>query len=245
MALQRNSIPRTHLVLGLLFLALMLLAPAGPASAAQSIRREPVPDPAAPAAPASLRAFVTSWYVHGMPWAQARAYGTEAVPELIQMLNDSAMEPHWAKVVYVLGCIGDGSAKQPLIEFMQQQKGEVSADAFRGVLGVPCAMGQIAQHDNQSLDLLMNLATRTDQGQSLGLTLSYGRYHGDALGEVLGRMALQGLGASGRPEALTVLQNLLADRTLRTDWLDNVSEAITLNQQVQSVGPQRLWGEVR
>src|SRR5438552_4936182 len=38
-----------------------------------------------------LKSFVTQWYVHGTPYAEAHAYGPGAIPELVSMLHDPAM----------------------------------------------------------------------------------------------------------------------------------------------------------
>jgi len=91
-----------------------------------------------------LRTFVTAPHFHGLPYVEAHAYGSQAIPELAAMLKDPSMEPHWAKVVATLGCIEDASAVQPLIEFLKRYQSPVSADAFRALLSVLPALGQIA-----------------------------------------------------------------------------------------------------
>jgi hypothetical protein len=193
-----------------------------------------------------LKTFVTDWYVHGTPYAEARAYGPQAIPELVAMLHDPAMEPHWVKVVYTLGCIGDPSAVQPLMDFLKGFHGEVSVDAFRGALGVLPALGSIANGgDGPSIRILEDFVQPTALA-TYGLDFSYGRYHGDALSEVLGRMSIMGLGFSGRPESLTLLNQMFDDHSLRADWVDNVSEAININSRIASLGPARVYaGEGR
>ncbi len=91
-----------------------------------------------------LRTFVTTVHIHGLPYAEAHAYGPQAVPELVAMLKDPSLEPYWTNIVATLGCIEDASAVQPLMDFMKRQRGEISADAFRAVLSVLPGIGQIA-----------------------------------------------------------------------------------------------------
>ena len=82
-------------------------AVAGPTRAQAPAEDAQAPTEDAQAPTEDLRAFVTKWYVHGTPYAEARAYGPGAIPDLVAMLHDPEMEPHWVKVVYTLGCIGD------------------------------------------------------------------------------------------------------------------------------------------
>lgn len=192
-----------------------------------------------------LRTFVTEWYVHGTPYAEARAYGTTAIPQLVAMLNDPEMEPHWVKVVYTLGCIGDPSAIQPLMGFLGGLHGEISVDAFRGALGVLPAIGSIANGgDDAALRILTDFVQPTAPA-TYGVDFSYGRYRGDALTEVLGRMSIMGLGFSGRPESLDLLNRMFDDHSLRADWMDNVSEAININSRISTLGPTRVYAGER
>jgi HEAT repeat protein len=192
-----------------------------------------------------LRTFVTSWYVHGLPCGQAHAYGPEAVPELVAMLDDPVLEPHWTKVVATLGCIRDASAVEPLMAFLQRQQGEVSADAFRASLGVLLAIGQIAAGGDKTALAIVTDFVHSDGCAEHGVGLAYARYRDDALSEVMGRMAINALGLSGRPQALALLKRMGNDPTLRSDWLDNVEEAITLNERVRSLGPTKAFAEER
>lgn len=193
--------------------------------------------------PVDLRALVTRWSVHGIPYAEAKALGVGAIPELVSMLKDAGMEEHRAKVIWVLGCIGDSSATSPLIDFLKRQQGEISVAEFRGALAVLPSLGHIARGgDAVALETLTRF-TRPDAWQEAGLAFSYGRYKGEALGEVLGRTAIQGLGIAGTPAAFAVLDALNQSPDLRPDWRDNVEEAIQLNTRVAQLGPDRAFAE--
>ncbi len=203
----------------------------------------PTDPTAAQVPPVDLRTFVTSLHSHGLPYSEAHAYGPQAVPDLVAMLRDPALEPHWTKIVATLGCIEDASAVQPLMDFMRRQQGEISADAFRAVLSVLTAIGQIAYRgDPPALKIITDFV---DPGAytSYGIGFVYSRYHDDALAEVLGRMDIMALGESGRPEALALLKGMLNDPALRKDWRDNVTEAIDLNVKMSSLGPEKVFGK--
>jgi hypothetical protein len=194
--------------------------------------------------PVDIRTFVTRSPVNGLPYAQSRAYGTPAIPELFAMLRDRSMEDHWDKIIYVLGCIGDPSATGGLLDFLKSQHGEISVQAFKATLAVLPSLGHIARGgDNVAFTTLVDY-TRPDQWEKAGLAFSYSRYRGEALGEVLARTAIQGLGIAGTPEALGVLNDLGSDLALRPDWRDNVEEAVNLNIRVSLLGADGAFGKV-
>jgi hypothetical protein len=195
--------------------------------------------------PVDLKTFVTRTPVDGIPYAQAHAYGSQAIPELLTMLRDRSMEEYWDKIIFVLGCIGDPAVNGPLLDFLKSQQGEISVQAFRATLAVLPALGHVARGgDSAALTAIADF-TQVDQWQRAGLNFSYGRYRGTALGEVLGRTAIQGLGIAGTSEALGVLQYLGSDVTLRPDWRDNVDEAVGLNIRVGLLGAERAFQRVQ
>lgn len=212
---------------------------------AEAAESQQPPRAAAEAPSVDLKTFVTSWYSHGLPCTDAHAYGPQAIPELVTMLDDPSLEPHWVKIVGTLGCIRDASAVQPLMKFVKRQRGEISVDAFRAVLGVLPAIGQIASSGDRLALKTVTDFVDPDACKTYGIGFAYGRYHDDALAEVLGRMAINGLGVSGQPEALAELNRMMSAPTLRKDWRDNVEEAISLNERVNTLGPAKAFGEER
>jgi hypothetical protein len=195
-------------------------------------------------APVDIRTFVMRTPVNGLPYAEARAYGSPAIPALLAMLRDRSMEEHWDRIVYVLGCIGDPAATGPLLDFLKSQQGEVSVQTFRATLAVLPSLGHIARSgDNVALTALVDF-TRADHWEKAGLAFSYSRYQGAALGEVLGRTAIQGLGIAGTAEALSTLYSIGSDPSARPDWRDNVEEAVNLNIRVSLLGADNVFGKV-
>src|SRR5215471_10381125 len=144
--------------------------------------------------PVDLRTFVTSTYSHGLPYVDAHAYGVAAVPSLVAMLDDRSLEPHWAKIVVTLGFIEDPSAVQPLMDFMKRQTGAITADAFRAILSVLPAVGQIAYRGDPTALEIITAFVDPAAYRSYGIDFVYSRYHDEAIGEVLGRADIMALG---------------------------------------------------
>lgn len=211
-----------------------LLAPALGVAMSVPLAAQPA-DASSPA-----RAFVTVHYFEGVPFVEARALGREALPDLYAVLQDRELETYWANTVGVIGMIGDPSSVEPLLAFLAGLSGEVSVDAFRAALQVMPALGHL--HRSGSADALGVLENHTDDEywRRADLRMRYGRYADAALGEVMGRMAILGLGVAGTPEAAAHLASLDTP-SLRPDWTDNVSEALVMNARIRSKGADAVF----
>jgi hypothetical protein len=190
-----------------------------------------------------VRTFVTRLYYEGISFKDAASYGGGEMPELSDMLMDDTLEEYWGNIVFVIAVIGDPSATTTLLDFFDRLSGEVSAHALRASFGVFQGLGHLARNgDEQAMAVLLDFGRPDFDWQSTGnFDFSYGRYGGGILAEVTSRFALQGLAISGSREALDALNALDADPNLRTDWRDNVEEAITLNSRIQSEGPANVF----
>lgn len=196
---------------------------------------------AAPSQPATE--MVQRIHIHGVPYESARALGPAAVPELLALMGDPEFDRFRTNIVTTLGFIGDPSAVAPLIEFVREPRGEVSVHTFRAVLVTFQALGHLAQSgDARALEFLIAWSNEA-HWRSTDLSFSYRAYRDERLGEVLGRMSIQGLGISGRPEAYRALRDL-ARGDLRVDWHDNVGEAMELNGRVAVEGARAVFSEV-
>lgn len=193
-----------------------------------------------------LKDFVTKDYIHGIPYAKAKSFGPQALPELFSMLNDPKYEQFRVNIVATVGMIGDESAFNPLKEYFENQKGEISESTFVSLLVVFQSLGHIGQSGNA--DVIAYLAQWTDPGhwKEAGLNFTFQNYRDRAMAEVLGRLAIQGLGITGKPEAINILDNLNnSANTLKTnynwDWSDNIEEAITLNKRIYTQGAEKVF----
>jgi hypothetical protein len=198
---------------------------------------------AGPARSQPATEMVQRIYVHGVPSESARALGPAAVPELVALLGDPELDEFRMNIVATLGYIGDPAAIDPLMEFVRGLNGEISVHTFRAVLTTFQALGHLSQAgDARALQLLIDGSDEAHWA-SAGLSFSYRVYRDERLGEVLGRMSVQGLGISGRPEAYRALRDL-ASGDLREDWYDNVGEAMELNGRVAVEGARAVFSEV-
>jgi hypothetical protein len=190
-----------------------------------------------------IRSFVTRIYPHGIPYLEAKSYGHEAVPELVKMLNDSEMEYYHANIILTLGMIGDTVSINHLKEFLASQEDEISPSSFTAVLALFQALGYLAQNGSDEAVKILSNWTRQDYWKYAKLNFSYKHYNDGILGEVFGRLAIQGLGMSGRSEARQILESLRKDKNLRSDWADNVTEALNLNLRVNEEGAEKVFGQ--
>jgi len=196
-----------------------------------------------------VKTFVTRQYTHGMPYEEAKAYGPKALPELKMMLKNLAYEESRPNIVSLMGRIGDKAAIDPLMSFLYEQKGEVNYSTFIAVLATFQALGFIAQNNDEALQILSNWSS-TDYMQKMGLNISFENYKGDRMATLLSRMAIQGLGVSGRVEALTLLQNIgnpagTKRSRFNSELNADLKSAIELNRQVRTQGVTRTFGKSR
>jgi len=189
-----------------------------------------------------LDTFVTRTYFDGVPLGEAQAYGPEAIPRLAELLRDPSMEPHWGNIVVTIGAIGDPSGTEVLLGFLKGLDGEVPVTTFRAALLAMPALGHIARGGSPAALEALTRHVRPDGWREEGLRFSYRKYSGDALGEVFGRMAIQGLGFIPSAEARSILRGIQRSKTMRPDWTDNVSEALVLSTRVQKEGAERVFG---
>ncbi|MEL6863231.1 MAG: hypothetical protein AAFP19_02380 [Bacteroidota bacterium] len=196
----------------------------------------------------TLEEFVSGQYIHGISYEKAQSYGTDAVPQLLEMLDNPKYDAARVNIVTVLGYIGEESAWLPLVQYFERQNGEVSESTFISLLVVFQSLGHLSQQGNPAILQYLAKWTEADQWRRSALRFSHKKYRGQQLGEVIGRLAIQGLGISGRPEALAVLTNLQAQTSrlyadFKWEWSDNVEEAMSLNKVIQQSGVASVFGD--
>lgn len=190
--------------------------------------------PAEPLAAADVIPFVKTLHIHGIPYEQARQFGPEAVPILLDLLADPENAPYATNIVVTLGFMGYPSARQPLLDYLTQTQGEVSLEQYRALTSVPYALSQLAhQGDVSALTFLLQAS---DPGYWNGSRLPW-TYNGQAQSLELYRQVLLGLGVSGLPQAQTRLAEIATQGSLSAQ-ADNeaLQQALALNQRVQQEG---------
>ena len=196
------------------------------------LQRSQEPVPAAPAFQRSpeVEAFIRQHYIHAIPYAEGRALGGSAVPTLLELLGDAREDDYLANTVLVLGLVGGPDVTPALVDVLERRyMGAVPHWQYLGLLTVNVALGNLANRgDAGALGYLVQGADPAFWGDRVAWsqeTMTRGE-----LQDLLAKMAIFGLGLSGKPAALSRLQELSqpGDDSFR----DNVAEAIELHGRI-------------
>lgn len=195
--------------------------------------------------PTDLKTFVTRTYFHGMPYLEAKAYGPKAIPQLQNMLIDLNYEEYRPNIVSMIGRIGDAKGIKPLKDYLYSLKGEISYSTFISMLAIFQSLGYIAQSGNQEAIKMLTEWSDPDYYSKSGLSFTYGNYKGSLMGSSISSIAIQGLGISGRPEALNVLKQMDNPRSIknRQNLSSSVKSAIQLHNRVKLEGAAKVFGK--
>ncbi len=195
--------------------------------------------------PMDIREFVHQIYIHGVPYEQANAYDSSVVPTLIEMLNDPEEEQYWSNIVVTLGIIGDESAVEPIIEFINRgQEGEISPIHYRAKRSAIMALGYLINKtgNERALNFLTtSLNPQVWNERDLSGDSPFAETTEDR-NEDLSKYAVLGLALSGHPQAEEALRSLQAPSDVpavedfRTEVAEVVDEALETRQRVSEMG---------
>jgi len=156
--------------------------------------------------PTDIKEFVQRVYIHGVPYAEASKYDASVVPTLLKMLQDPKEQKHWSNIVATLGMIGDDSAVEPVIAFIERSKqGTPNRDQRRARTSAMMALGYLVNKsgNRRALDYLitnLTLPVRTE---------GFLAEQFDATAErKLNKNAVRGLALSGHPKATEALKSI-------------------------------------
>ena len=181
-----------------------------------------------------VRTFLETPSPYGVTYFAAKDLGADAIPLLIQTLHNPAASEHWEKTVYALGIIGDSSARQPLINFLESGRGRVSDVEYQAKRGVPVALGYILNQskDEKILDYLTggvqtSVWERRIHWTSKALPTNVAR------NTYLTRKSILALGIAGTVESKTALSNHHCAIDEKCVFRDVMTQAIALNSKMQ------------
>ncbi|MGQ0621595.1 MAG: hypothetical protein ACT4QA_17035 [Panacagrimonas sp.] len=171
--------------------------------------------------PLRLSRFVAQTFIHGVPYDQARAYGSAAVPELISILRDPLQEASWSNAAVMLGMIGDQAAVEAVIDFIREP-GRGAMTKLRGKArgSAVMALGYAAHQGNETA--LWYLMDSAMPGKWRERALAQVDDANPETAQRLTRKAMLGLALSGRAEALAVIRTLKPSAAMDADLLDTV-----------------------
>ena len=228
------------------FCTLALVAISIASGSAQT--RSVLPTQTDAAAPNTPQEFVAQTFIHGVPFDQARALGPAAVPVLTKLLQQeaqragSAEEPTLANIAVTLGILGDPSSVDPLINFIQSGSGRLSRQSYAARTGAVMALGYLvnASSDARALKYLQD---RTDPASWGRRTLGWESPFAQSAGErdqQLAETAVLGLALTGKPGALTTLQQVASRTNFATPAESRVTrlaaDAVKEHQIIASEG---------
>ena len=162
--------------------------------------------------PSDIRAFVHQVYIEGVPYEDAIRFDARtAVPVLLDMLADPKEEEYWPNIVITLGMLGDETAVEPLIKFLEQDvpKERLSRNHYIAKTGVVMALGYLV-NKSRSQKALAYLTDSVRPGVWKERKLSWTPADGDAESRdlQLSKMAILGLALTGHPSAAETLRSL-------------------------------------
>ncbi len=181
--------------------------------------------------------LVFKHYMDGIPYAEAHALGSEALPYLLELLENPEVKIYWTNIIVTIGFIEDPSAVDPLIDFLERAEGEVDGASFRALLSVPYALGCIAAGGGDR-----SIAFLADTIAGSGTSTIRWHFRGKPVNDLVAKYAVMGLGVSGRPEARQLLQTLhleavkKGEQEPRRFLTDTVPQALALMERLESRG---------
>jgi hypothetical protein len=139
-------------------------------------------------------------YIDGVPYVEARDLGPEAVPYLLEIIDDETQRKHWVNAVVTIGFVASSEALAPLIEKLESAEGELDVTAFRGIASIPFTIGCIASNgDQQALDYLKaHLAPESWAGIKW-------TFRGERIPDLLVRQTIIGVAVSGHAQSAAIL----------------------------------------
>jgi hypothetical protein len=182
------------------------MAPAGATEAGQTSAIFGRTDTGGPLPP--VGDFVRQIYFDGLPLARAAGYGSDAIPVLVEILNDPEQVLYHQNAALTLGMIGETASVDPLIDYLESgaslpaDASEVeSAYSSKGRVAAVVALGYAANlsGSSEAVEALMGLV------QSGALEAAAA---GPADADRLAEYAIIALGFAGSDEAVGFLNSL-------------------------------------
>lgn len=191
--------------------------------------------------------FVSSQNIHGLPYNESKMLGENSVDILIEMLQSKKYTGHVEQnIIGALGYLGDIKAKNVLLTYVSETSGNIELKKFLSILTTFQSLGHLAQnHDSDIIEYLINWSD-PEYLDTVNLNFSVGHYSKIEILEVMGKMAIQGLGISASNQALKKLDSLLLKVSLLEEnrnwyWADNINEAIQINLQISKIGAHNYF----
>jgi hypothetical protein len=158
-----------------------------------------------------VREFVRQRFVHGVPYELAHRFPATAVPILLEMLRRPSEEAAWPNIAVTLGMIGDDSAVEPLIAFIESAgSAKLSSAHYAAKTGALMSLGYVVNKTGNR-SALAYLKAGLEPGawaERLAPSLAPFQAAVSERNRDFSKYAVFGLALSGRPEAAQALRDL-------------------------------------
>ncbi len=158
-----------------------------------------------------IEALVYTHCVDGIDYSRANALGIEAIPYLVEKLNDPEKKEFWVNIIVSLGFIEESDALPGLIEFLESAQGEVDIYTFRALLSIPFAIGCISSSGDSQAYTYLSEWIDTPQNHLVDWSFKNKNIH-----DLLSQQSIMGMAVSGLPEAKKKLTNLRHQSTTKS-----------------------------
>ena len=188
-----------------------------------------------------VRDFVTAQYYHGIPREQAAAYGPEAVPALLAVLDDPSARDSWDQVVDMLSIVGDERATPALTDFFENRfEGTVTLETFQALTQVPRALGAIASRGDPEAEEWLQRGLNPQAWTEGRVRWTIPALQSAEKPALLSKLSILGMARVGSRSSLERLQNL--QKSIETTdapalaLQPAINEAIATNELIIELG---------
>lgn len=161
---------------------------------------------AMPALPPIVSLLRRHW-VHGLPFAEVSAYGANAVPAALAMLETLADRPFWSNAVLAVGVLGNSEHVRTLVAFFQRGEGALTPSESRAKSAVLVAVGFIQSRNPSQAAQAFLLSNSNPNAVTVAWTPA-GQQDKQIASRSVARMAAVGLAYSGTAVAAARLNDI-------------------------------------
>ncbi|MDX0457587.1 matrixin family metalloprotease [Sinorhizobium medicae] len=187
--------------------------------------------------------FVTQTFAHGVPYAEARQYGSADLDEILPWLTAIDRRPYWSNIISVIGIVADGRSSGILRNhILRPATGSIDIDDYRSRVSAIISLGYVV-YGNGDHDAKAFLESRKLPSDWTGTTWKAPYHARDEERDAdLAAAAILGLGLTGDTAAyrsLLTAKDAFASNVktpLLTSLAAAVDEAIKANQLVREEG---------
>lgn len=183
--------------------------------------------------------FVAETHSNGVPYAAARAYGSEEVLYLTGVLRDPAQGTRWSVAVTVLAMIAEAEAVDAVIEFIARPDAAATDEYGRSQRNAVLSLGYAAHAG--SATALRYLVDSLQPGVWFERGVAGAEHlpslqEEDSIDRLLTEQALLGLALSGTDPAANAIREVQADRRLPAALRSLAAAALEEHAKVRALG---------